>query len=125
MWMSNDKRILVFETRAYHFMKRVLKGFGAISVPCVPRQSCECCLHFGKTSRLKLLLNTFKRSHLSYTSNTMSAPEVNNSLKEASLETLRSILSANHEVRKAGESQVQALEVTEGIYRSNLSDKLK
>lgn len=45
----------------------------------------------------------------------MSAPEVNNSLKEASIETLRSILSANQDVRKAGESQVQALEVTEGI----------
>jgi|LakMenEpi03Aug12_release.lakeMendotaPanAssembly.Ray.scaffolds.fasta_scaffold4480282_1 hypothetical protein len=45
----------------------------------------------------------------------MSAPEVSNSLKEASLETLRSILSANQDVRKAGESQVQALEVTEGI----------
>lgn len=55
----------------------------------------------------------------------MSAPEVNNSLKEASLETLRSILSANQEVRKAGESQVQALEVTEGISRSTLCDQTK
>ena len=44
----------------------------------------------------------------------MATPEVNNSLKEALLETLRSILSANQDVRKAGESQVQALEVTEG-----------
>ena len=42
------------------------------------------------------------------------ATEISNSLKEALLETLRSILSANQDVRKAGESQVQALEVTEG-----------
>ena len=46
----------------------------------------------------------------------MSASEVSSSLKEASIETLRSILSANQDVRKAGESQVQALEVTEGIH---------
>ena len=45
----------------------------------------------------------------------MASLDVNNSLKEASLETLRSILSANQEVRKAGESQIQALEVTEGL----------
>lgn len=44
----------------------------------------------------------------------MASTDVNNSLKEASLETLRSILSSNQEVRKAGETQIQALEVTEG-----------
>ena len=44
----------------------------------------------------------------------MSTVEISNSLKEASVETLRSILSENQDVRKAGESQVQALEVTEG-----------
>ena len=44
----------------------------------------------------------------------MATPDVNNSLKEASLETLRGILSANQDVRKTAESQVQALEVTEG-----------
>lgn len=41
--------------------------------------------------------------------------DINNSLKEASLETLRSILSPDQNVRKAGESQIQALEVTEGM----------
>ena len=43
------------------------------------------------------------------------APDVNESLKEASLETLRGILSTSAEMRKSAESQVHALEVTEGI----------
>lgn len=47
----------------------------------------------------------------------MASLDVNHSLKEASLETLRSILSANQEIRKAGESQIQALEVTEGLIK--------
>ena len=41
--------------------------------------------------------------------------DVSNSLKEACLETIRSLLSANQDVRKAAEAQAQALEVTEGI----------
>ena len=45
----------------------------------------------------------------------MAAVDVNNSLKEACLETLGGILSANQDVRKASENQVQALEVTEGL----------
>lgn len=45
----------------------------------------------------------------------MASLDVSDSLKEASLETLRSILSSNQEVRKAGESQIKALEVTEGM----------
>lgn len=55
----------------------------------------------------------------------MSAPEVNSSLREASVEALRSILSANQDVRKAGESQVQALEVTEGFLTIHIFKILK
>ena len=45
----------------------------------------------------------------------MAAAEVSNPLKEACIDTLRSLLSANQDVRKEAETQVQALEVTEGI----------
>lgn len=41
--------------------------------------------------------------------------EINNSLKEAALETLQSILSPDQSVRKTGESQIQVLEVTDGM----------
>lgn len=50
---------------------------------------------------------------------TMAAPEAGgNTLKEASLETLRGILSSRQDVRKAAERQVKALEVTEGSSRT-------
>ena len=38
------------------------------------------------------------------------------SLKEALFESLSAILSPVHEVRAAGEEQVKALEVTEGVF---------
>lgn len=41
--------------------------------------------------------------------------ERNRSLKEVLLESLSSVLSPNHDIRIAGEEQVKALEVTEGI----------
>jgi len=45
----------------------------------------------------------------------MAASDVSNRLKEACVDTLRSLLSAHQDVRKEAESQVQQLEVTEGF----------
>ena len=45
----------------------------------------------------------------------MAASDVSNRLKEACVDTLRSLLSAHQDVRKEAESQVQQLEVTEGL----------
>ena len=43
--------------------------------------------------------------------------ERNRSLKEALFESLSAILSPMHDVRAAGEEQIKALEVTEGLCR--------
>ena len=47
----------------------------------------------------------------------MADMERNRSLKEALFESLTAILSPMHDVRAAGEEQIKALEVTEGLYQ--------
>ena len=47
--------------------------------------------------------------------------ERNRSLKEALFESLSAILSPMHDVRAAGEEQIKALEVTEGLCRIDKS----
>ena len=49
----------------------------------------------------------------------MASSDVSNRLKEACVDTLRNLLSAHQDVRKEAETQIQHLEVTEGIEYSH------